>query len=377
MTSAPRSSLLKPAVVVLASLLAGCSRPAAHAPDRSASDKVLNVYNWSDYIQPSLIADFEKETGIHVNYDVYDSNEILETKLLTGHTNYDVVGPSGAFLERQLKAGIYQKLDKSQLPNLKNVDPDIARGTALYDPGNQYAIDYMWITSGVGYNAAEIKARMADAPLDSWRMIFDPAVVSKFADCGISILDAPSEVLATALIYIGRNPNSNSVEDLKAGEQVLRAIRPYVRFVDSSRYIDNLANGDVCLVMGWSGDIKQAHDRAAESGKGIDVRYSIPREGAIVNFDLMAIPADAPHVQNAHRFLDFLLRPEVAAQNSNLIKYANAVSPALQPLDPAVRNDQGVFPPPEVRARLVAERARPADFQRLLTRMWTRFKTSK
>ena len=377
MTSAPRSSLLKPAVVVLASLLAGCSRPAAHAPDRSASDKVLNVYNWSDYIQPSLIADFEKETGIHVNYDVYDSNEILETKLLTGHTNYDVVGPSGAFLERQLKAGIYQKLDKSQLPNLKNVDPDIARGTALYDPGNQYAIDYMWITSGVGYNAAEIKARMADAPLDSWRMIFDPAVVSKFADCGISILDAPSEVLATALIYIGRNPNSNSVEDLKAGEQVLRAIRPYVRFVDSSRYIDNLANGDVCLVMGWSGDIKQAHDRAAESGKGIDVRYSIPREGAIVNFDLMAIPADAPHVHNAHRFLDFLLRPEVAAQNSNLIKYANAVSPALQPLDPAVRNDQGVFPPPEVRARLVAERARPADFQRLLTRMWTRFKTSK
>ncbi len=362
---------------MLASLLAGCARPATHAPDRSDTDKVLNVYNWSDYIQPAIIADFEKQTGIHVNYDVYDSNEILETKLLTGHTNYDVVGPSGAFLERQLKADIYQKLDKSQLPNLKNIDPDIARGTALYDPGNQYAIDYMWITSGVGYNAAEIKARMPDAPLDSWRMIFDPAVVSKFADCGISILDAPSEVLATALIYIGRNPNSNSTEDLKAGEQVLRAIRPYVRFVDSSRYIDNLANGDVCLVMGWSGDIKQAHDRAAEANKGINVMYSIPREGAIVNFDLMAIPADAPHVKNAHLFLDYLLRPEVAAQNSNLIKYANAVSPSLQPLDPAVRNDQGVFPPPEVRARLVAERARPADFQRLLTRMWTRFKTSK
>ncbi len=362
---------------MLASLLAGCSRPAAHAPDRSATDKVLNVYNWSDYIQPAVIAGFEKETGIHVNYDVYDSNEILETKLLTGHTNYDIVAPSGAFLERQLKADIYQKLDKSQLPNLKNVDPDIARGTALYDPGNQYAIDYMWITSGVGYNAAEVKARMPDAPLDSWRMIFDPAVVSKFADCGVSILDAPSEVLATALIYIGRNGNSNSVEDLKAGEQVLRAIRPYVRFVDSSRYIDNLANGDVCLVMGWSGDIKQAHDRAAEANKGINVMYSIPREGAIVNFDVMAIPADAPHVKNAHLFLDYLLRPDVAAQNSNFIKYANAVSPSLQPLEPSVRNDQGVFPPPEVRARLVAERARPADFQRLLTRMWTRFKTSK
>ena len=377
MTSAPRSSLLKPAVVVLASLLAGCSRPAAHAPDRSASDKVLNVYNWSDYIQPSLIADFEKETGIHVNYDVYDSNEILETKLLTGHTNYDVVGPSGAFLERQLKAGIYQKLDKSQLPNLKNVDPDIARGTALYDPGNQYAIDYMWITSGVGYNAAEIKARMADAPLDSWRMIFDPAVVSKFADCGISILDAPSEVLATALIYIGRNPNSNSVEDLKAGEQVLRAIRPYVRFVDSSRYIDNLANGEICLAMGWSGDIKQAHDRALEANKGIDLKYSIPREGAIVNLDVLVIPADAPHPKNAHLFIDYLLRPDVAAQNSNLIKYANAVAVDLQPLDPAVRSDQGVFPPPEVRARLVPERARPPDYQRLLTRAWTRFKTGR
>jgi putrescine transport system substrate-binding protein len=362
---------------MLASLLAGCGRQPAHAPDRSDTDKVLNVYNWSDYIQPSLIADFEKETGIHVNYDVYDSNEILETKLLTGHTNYDLVGPSAAFLERQLKADIYQKLDKAQLPNLKNIDPEIARGTALYDPGNQYAVDYMWITSGVGYNAAEIKARMPDAPVDSWRMIFDPAVVSKFADCGVSILDAPSEVLATALIYIGRDPNSNSAEDLKAGEQVLRAIRPYVRFVDSSRYIDNLANGDVCLVMGWSGDIKQAHDRAAEAGKGINVVYSIPREGAIVNFDVMAIPADAPHVKNAHLFLNFLLRPEVAAQNSNLIKYANAVTPSLQPLDPSVRDDEGVFPPPEVRARLSAERARPPGYQRLLTRMWTRFKTSK
>jgi putrescine transport system substrate-binding protein len=376
-TSAPRPSPLGAILVVLASLLAGCARQAAHVQDRSDTDRVLNVYNWSDYIQPSLIADFEKETGIHVNYDVYDSNEILETKLLTGHTNYDIVAPSGAFLERQLKADIYQKLDKAQLPNLKNVDPDIARGTALYDPGNQYAIDYMWITSGVGYNAAEIKARMPDAPLDSWRMIFDPAVVSKFASCGVSILDAPSEVLATALIYVGRNPNSNSAEDLKAGEQVLRAIRPYVRFVDSSRYIDNLANGDVCLVMGWSGDIKQAHDRAAEAGKGVNILYSIPREGAIVNFDVLAIPADAPHVKNAHLFLDFLLRPEVAAQNSNLIKYANAVTPSLQPLDPSVRDDPGVFPPPEVRARLIPERARPADFQRLLTRMWTRFKTSK
>jgi putrescine transport system substrate-binding protein len=378
-TSAPRFFRLCAAVVMSVTLVMGCSRPSAHAgaDAATANEKILNVYNWSDYIQPSVIKDFEKETGIHVNYDVFDSNEILETKLLTGHTNYDVVVPSAAFMERQLQADIYRKLDKGLLPNLKNVDPGIQSALAIYDPGNQYAVDYMWITSGVGYNAAAIRQRMPDAPVDSWRMIFDPIVVSKFADCGVSILDAPSEVVATALLYIGRNPNSNSPEDLKAAEQVLKAIRPYVRYVDSSRYIDNLANGDVCLAMGWSGDIKQAHDRAAEANKGVDLIYSIPREGAIVNLDVLVIPADAPHVRNAHLFIDYLLRPEVAAQNSNLIKYANAVSPDLQPLDPLVRNDQGVFPSQEVRARLTPERPRPPEYQRILTRAWTRFKTGK
>ncbi len=379
MTSAPRFSRLSAALVMSVTLVTGCSRPAAHpnAEAATANEKILNVYNWSDYIQPSVIKDFEKETGIHVNYDVFDSNEILETKLLTGHTNYDVVVPSAAFMERQLQADIYRKLDKSLLPNLKNVDPGIQSALAIYDPGNQYAVDYMWITSGVGYNAAAIRQRMPDAPVDSWRMIFDPAVISRFADCGVSVLDAPSEVVATALLYIGRNPNSNSPDDLKAAEQVLKAIRPYIRYVDSSRYIDNLANGDVCLAMGWSGDIKQAHDRAAEANKGVDLVYSIPREGAIVNLDVLVIPADAPHVRNAHLFIDYLLRPEVAAQNSNLIKYANAVSPDLQPLDPLVRNDQGVFPSQEVRARLTPERPRPPEYQRMLTRAWTRFKTGK
>lgn len=379
MTSAPRFFRLSAALVMSLTLVTGCSRPAANtsADAATANEKILNVYNWSDYIQPSVIKDFEKETGIHVNYDVFDSNEILETKLLTGHTNYDVVVPSAAFMERQLQADIYRKLDKSLLPNLKNVDPGIQSALAIYDPGNQYAVDYMWITSGVGYNAAAIRQRMPDAPVDSWRMIFDPAVVSRFADCGVSVLDAASEVVATALLYIGRNPNSNSPEDLKAAEQVLKAIRPYIRYVDSSRYIDNLANGDVCLAMGWSGDIKQAHDRAAEANKGVDLVYSIPREGAIVNLDVLVIPADAPHVRNAHLFIDYLLRPAVAAQNSNLIKYANAVSPDLQPLDPLVRNDQGVFPPQEVRARLTPERPRPPEYQRVLTRAWTRFKTGK
>ena len=382
MSRAPRCLLTSAAALAALLAASGCSGPSAHGapgspPPEGAAEQVLNVYNWSDYIQPAVIADFEKEYGIHVNYDVYDSNEILETKLLTGHTNYDVVSPSGAFLERQIAADIYQKLDKSLLPNLRNVDPDVARAVALYDPGNQYSVDYMWITSGVGYNTAEVRQRLADAPVDSWRMLFDPAIVARFQDCGVSILDAPSEVVGTVLLLLGRDPNSNSSDDLKAAEQVLRAMRPYVRYVDSSRYIDNLANGDICLAMGWSGDVKQAHDRAQEAGKGLDVAYTIPREGAISNYDVMAIPADAPHVRNAHLFIDYLLRPEVAARNSNLIKYANAVMPDIQPLDPAVRNDPGVYPPAAVRARLHPERARPAAYQRLLTRMWTRFKTGK
>jgi putrescine transport system substrate-binding protein len=365
------------ALAALLGACTGCSGPAAHGPRASESEKILNVDNWSDYIQPTVIADFQKEYGIRVNYDVFDSNEILETKLLTGHTNYDIVVPSGAFLERQIQADIYQKLDKTLLPNLKNVDPQVARAAAVYDPGNQYSVDYMWITSGVGFNVEEIRARMPDAPRDSWRMLFDPAVVAKFQDCGVSILDAPSEVVATVLIFLGRKPNSNSPDDLKAAMAALKAIRPYVRYIDASRYIDNLANGDICLVMGWSGDVKQAHDRARDAGKGVDIAYSIPQEGAIANYDVLAIPADAPHVRNAHLFINFLLRPDVAARNSNLIKYANSVLPSIQPLDPAVVNDPGVYPPPEVRARLTPERPRPADYQRLLTRAWTRFKTGR
>ena len=377
MISAPRSFRLGAALAALLAACAGCSRPAAPGSAASAGEKVLNVYNWSDYIQPSVVADFQNEYGIRVNYDVLDSNEILETKLLTGHTNYDVVVPSGAFLERQIQADIYQKLDKSLLPNLKNVDPDVARAEALYDPGNQYSVDYMWITSGVGYNVADIRTRLPDAPVDSWRMLFDPEVVSRFQDCGVSLLDAPSEVVATVLIFLGRKPSSNSPDDHKAAEQVLKAMRPYVRYVDSSRYIDNLANGDICLAMGWSGDVKQGHDRAQEAGKGVDLAYAIPKEGAISNYDVLAIPADAPHVRNAHLFIDYLLRPDVAAKNSNLIKYANSVVPDIQPLDPSVRGDPGVYPPPAVRARLSPERPRPPEYQRLLTRMWTRFKSAK
>jgi putrescine transport system substrate-binding protein len=367
--------------VLLAVLACGCSggsqSTAGGAAPGSDAAKVVNVYNWSDYIEPSVIPAFEKEYGIKVNYDVFDSNEVLETKLLTGHTNYDVVVPSGAFLERQIKAGVYQKLDKSLIPNLKNVDPEIQRSTALYDPGNQYGVDYMWITSGVGHEPAQLAQRMPDPPVNSWRLFFDPTVLAKFKDCGVTMLDAPTEVVATVLLYLGKEPNSESPEDLKAAEDVLMSVRPYVHYVHSSRYIDDLANGQICLALGWSGDVKQAHDRAQEAGRGIDVRYTIPKEGAISNFDMLAIPADAPHARNAHLFINYLLRPDVAAKNTNFLKYANSV-PASQPLlNEAVRNDPGIYPPPEVRAKLVPERAKSQQFTRLLTRAWTHFKTGE
>jgi putrescine transport system substrate-binding protein len=351
----------------------GATAPAASGPE----PPVVNVYNWSDYIEPSVIPEFERQTGIKVNYDVFDSNEVLETKLLTGHTGYDVVVPSGAFLERQMTAGVYRPLDKTQLPNLASLDPAIASIAAQYDPGNEHAVDYMWITSGVGYNVAMIKERMPDAPVDSWRMLFDPSVVSRFKDCGVSVLDAPSELVATVLLYLGKNPNSESPADLAAAEQVLLAVRPYIRYVHSSRYIDDLANGEICLALGWSGDIKQAHDRASEAGKGIELAYSIPKEGAILNLDVLAIPADAPHPGNAHRFIDYLLRPDVAAKNSNFLKYASGDLRDNPALTEAVRNDPGIYPPPEVAAKLVAERTRSQQFTRLLNRTWTRFKSGQ
>ncbi len=358
------------AVLAAAALLAGCAGSAS-------PQKVVNVYNWSDYIDPAVLTAFQKEYGVRVNYDVYDSNEVLETKLLTGHTGYDVVVPSGPFLERQIRAGVYRKLDKSLLPNLKYVDPEVARATAVYDPGNQYAVDYMWITSGPGYNTALIRQRMPDAPTDSWRMLFDPAVVSRFKDCGVTILDAPTEVVGAVLIYLGRDAASEAPADLDAAAKVLMTIRPFVRYVHSSRYIGDLANGEICLALGWSGDVKQARNRAREAGKGIDIAYSIPKEGTIRNFDMLAIPADAPHPGNAHLFINYLLRPDVAARNSNLVKYANGDSASLPLLDPDVRNDPGIYPPASLLARLVPERAKSPQFTRLLNRMWTRFKTGQ
>jgi putrescine transport system substrate-binding protein len=381
---------------VLAALFAGCSggskspsssdsakaaegpasRTTSSTPGAQDADKVVNVYNWSDYIDPSVLADFTKEYGIKVNYDVFDSNEVLETRLLTGHSNYDIVVPSGPFLAHQMQAGVFQKLNKALLTNWVDLDPAVTAKEAQYDPGNAYSVTYMWITSGPGYNMAKIKERMPDAPVNSWAMLYDPAVVAKFADCGVSLLDAPTEVIPTVLIYLGKDPNSNSIEDLRAAEKALMAIRPYIRYVHSSRYIDDLANGETCLALGWSGDVKQAHDRAKDAGKGIDIGYNIPKEGAISNYDVMAIPADAPHPNNAHLFMNFLMQPEVAAKSTNLIKYANGDTPT-NAINEAVRNDPGVYPPPDVMAKLHPEPTRTLEYTRLLTRTWTQFKTGK
>ncbi|HJS91461.1 MAG TPA: polyamine ABC transporter substrate-binding protein [Steroidobacteraceae bacterium] len=349
-------------------LLSGCSGGSSDA-------KVVNVYNWSDYIDPQVLTDFEKQYGIKVNYDVFDKNEVLQTRLLTGNTGFDVVVPSAPFLELEVRAGALEKLEKTELPNLKYLDPAVRRSVAQYDPGNEYAADYMWITSGLGYNVQAVKARVPDAPLDSWRLLYDPAFVSKLKDCGVTVLDEPTEVIGTALLYLGKNPNSESPADLAAAMKVLMTIRPYVRYVNSSRYIDDLANGEICLALGWSGDVKQAEVRAQQAGRTYTIAYSIPKEGAVENFDVLAIPLNAPHPRNANLFINYLLDPHVAARNSDLVMYANGDRASRAYMAKSVRDDPGIYPPPAVMQTLVPERAKSLQFMRLLTRAWTEFKT--
>jgi putrescine transport system substrate-binding protein len=355
---------------------AAASEPAKPVYDTDA-EKTVNVYNWSDYIEPSVLDDFTKETGVSVNYEVMDSNELLETKLVAGRTGYDVVVPSASFLARQIKLGVYQKLDKSKLTELKNLDADISKRLEVFDPGNEHAVNYMWGTSGVAYNEEAIKAALPDAPVDSFAMFWDPKVVSKFAKCGVSILDAPSEVIGTVMIYLGKDANSENPEDLKAAEKVLLSVRPYIRLINSSKYIEDLANGEICLALGWSGDVLQAKSRAEEAQKPFTIKYNIPKEGAVMFFDNMAIPADASHVKNAHLFINYMLRPEVAAKNSNFISFANSNAASWPLVDAAVKNNPGIFPTPEMMPKLVPDLPETAEFTRTLTRTWTRFRTGK
>jgi putrescine transport system substrate-binding protein len=370
-------------------LLVACGKkeeapaPAAAAPEPAKvvydtdAEKVVNVYNWSDYIEPKVLEDFETETGVHVNYEVMDSNALLETKLRAGRSGYDVVVPSASYLARQIKSNIYQKLDKSKLDNLKNLDPDITKRLEVFDPGNEHAVNYMWGTSGVAYNEGLIAAALPNAPVDSFAMFYDPKVVSKFAKCGVSILDEPGEVLGTVLMYLGKDPNSEAPEDLKAAEKVLLSVRPYIRLINSSKYIEDLANGEICLALGWSGDTLQAKSRADEAGKGLTIKYNIPKEGAVMFFDNMAIPADAAHVKNAHLFINYMLRADVAAKNSNFISFANSNAASWPMISAEVKNNPGIFPTPEMMPKLVPDLPESAEFTKLLTRTWTRFRTGK
>jgi len=349
--------------------------PAATAAP--TGEQVVNVYNWSDYIDEAALEGFTRETGIKVNYDVFDSNEVLETKLLAGNTGYDVVVPTAAFMERQIKAGVFQKLDRAKLPNWSGLDDDILQRVSLHDPGNEHSVNYMWGTTGIGVNDAKVKAIMPDAPVDSWNLVFDPKIAARFKDCGISVLDAPSEVVAAVLAWKGKDPNSQAEADLKIAEEVLLAVRPYIRMIHSSQYIDALANGEICIAVGWSGDILQARDRAVEANQGVTISYHIPKEGTIMWFDMFAIPKDAKNVDNAHAFINYMMRPEVAAANSNYINYAGGVGDAVALISDEVRNDPGIFPPAEVKAKLFPDLAETEEFTRLLNRTWTRFTTGQ
>ncbi|WP_439541719.1 polyamine ABC transporter substrate-binding protein [Hyphomicrobium sp.] len=356
---------------------AGAAAAAALLAGAPALAKEVRVYNWSDYIDEEVLKDFEKETGIKVVYDVFDSNELLETKLLAGGSGYDVVVPTGPFLSRQISAKVFQKLDKSKLPNLKNTWPLINERTALYDPGNDYSINYMWGTTGIGYNEAKIKERMPDAPVNSWDLIFKPEIVSKFKDCGIFLLDAADDILPIALLYLGLDPNSHDPGDLQKAGALLETIRPNIQKFHSSEFINALANGDICIAVGYSGDILQARDRAEEAKNGVTVGYHIPKEGAQMWFDQMAIPTDAKNVEEAHAFLNYMLEPKVIAKASNYINYANGNLASQEFISEEIKSDTSIFPDDATLKRLFVKNPYDAKTQRVVTRIWTKVVTGQ
>ena len=360
-------------------ILSGCGGKStgSSAAGSTGGSKVLNLYIWSDYLAPNTLSDFQQQTGIKVHAAYFDSNETLETKLLAGSSGFDIVVPTASYFERQIKAGAFLILDKSKLPNLKNMDPQLMAKVALHDPDNAHGVIYMWGTNGIGYNEKMVKALMPDAPLDSWRLVFDPAVASKVAKCGISLLDSPAEMLRAVYSYMGKNPNSQSADDLVQAEAVLIKIRPYIRNFSSSEYIEALANGDLCISVGYNGDVMQARDRAREANKGIDIKYVVPKEGSILWFDMLAIPKDAPDPESAYTFMNYVMTPQVIADVSNFKRYANA-NTASQPLVlPAVKDDPGIYPPLDQRQSLAVQLADSPEQTRAVTRVWQKFKTGQ
>ncbi len=354
--------------------------PTAPAAPVAPADepKVLNVLNWSDYIAEDTIANFEKETGIKVTYDVFDSNEVLEAKLMTGKSGYDVVVPSLTFLSRQIAAGVFMPLDKSKLPNYANLDPQIQALIAQNDKDNTHAANYLWGTTGIAYNEDMLKQRLGEnAPVDDWKLIFEPEYISKMTDCGVYILDTPSEILPVALLYLGEEPNSFDPAVIQKGVDLMLKIRPHVTQFHSSQVIDALANGDACLAIAWSGDVLQAANRAEEAGKGVKVGYSIPKQGAPMWFDMMAIPKDASHPNNAHLFINYILKAEVMSGIQNFVEYASANAAAKALVNPEILGDPRVYPSPEVQATLFSLAVLPPEVDRIFNRAWTTIKTGQ
>jgi putrescine transport system substrate-binding protein len=344
---------------------------------RAEEEKILNVYNWSDYIGADTVEKFENATGIKVNYEVYDSNETLEAKLLAGHSDYDVVVPSGPFLGRQIQAGVYRTLNKVKLSNLANMDPTLMKIASVFDPGNAHSVPYFWGTDGIGYNVKKIQERMPDAPVNSLDMIFKPEIAGKFADCGIAMLDSPGEILQIALRYLGKDPHSANGEDYKAAEGLLLKVRPHIKYFHSSRYIDDMANGQICLALGTSGDFLFAASRAADAKNGIEIGYRIPKEGTLLWIDSLAIPADAPHPKNAMKFINFLMQPDIAAAGSDLTNEATPVKPAVPLVNAALRGNPDVFPPADVMAKLFIDKTATQTLDRLRAQTWARIKAAQ
>jgi len=371
-----RHAALRGAGLSAIALLVGATAFVIAAPALPKA-RVVNYYNWSDYVDPTVFDDFTKQTGIAVRYDTFDSNDTLEAKLLAGQSGYDVVVPTAYFLARQIGAGIFQKLDKAKLPNLSDLWPDIAGRLAVSDPGNLYAATYMWGTTGIGYNVKKAKEILGPgAAIDSWDYVFDPDKLAKFKNCGVHLLDSSDDIITAGLHYLHLDPNSSDAGDLKRVTDLLISIRPYVRKFHSSEYLNALATGEICFVVGFSGDVKQAQKRAAEAKGGVELGYSIPKEGAQLWFDTLAVPKDAPDPAEAHALINYLLKPEVAAKNTNYVSYANGDLPSSF-VDQAIRDDPSIYPDQATMANLYTIVAHDQKTQRVINRLWTKIKTGE
>ncbi|MET3050356.1 polyamine ABC transporter substrate-binding protein [Pseudomonas alkylphenolica] len=362
----------------LGKTLLAVSLMGAMASAVQADDKVLHVYNWSDYIAPDTVAKFEKQTGIKVVYDVFDSNETLEAKLLAGKSGYDVVVPSNNFLAKQIKADVYQKLDKSKLPNWKNLDTDLLKAVGdASDKGNEHAFPYMWGSIGIGYNPEKVKAALGVDKIDSWDVVFKPENMEKLKSCGVSFLDAPTEMIPAALHYLGYPTDSTDKKQLAEAEALFLKIRPSIAYFHSSKYISDMANGNICVAVGYSGDLEQSKARAHEAGDKVKVDYIIPKEGAGTFYDMVAIPKDAANVDAAYKFMDFLMQPEIMAEITNAVRFPNGNQAATPLVDNEISSDPSIYPPADVKAKLYAISDLPAAAQRVLTRSWTKIKSGK